>query len=70
MPFYDYECDTCKQVKEFKFMVADRPEDMNCWCGGTMRQIISCPASIGKNNMRKLNKWAYAQESGGTETVG
>ena len=71
MPFYDYECENCKKVEEFKFTVADRPEIIyHGICGGWMRQIITCPAAIGRNNMRKLNKWAYAQEAAGTETVG
>ena len=71
MPIYEYQCDGCDRVMEFKYMVADRPESIWCaGCGGTMKQIISLPAMVGVRRNPNLNKWAYAQEDGGTETVG
>ena len=56
---------------DYKCSVADRPEEIPCWlCPGVMQQIISLPAMVGVRRNPNLNKWAYAQEDEGTETVG
>lgn len=73
MPLYEYECDTCKQIIDYKCSVAERPLYMSClanqFCEGTMRQIISVPAYVGLRRLQGLNKWAYEQEQQGTEVI-
>lgn len=73
MPIYEYQCNLCGKVEEYKCSVEERPLEMSCladpFCEGTMRQIISLPACMAMRKLAGLNKWAYEQEQKGTEVI-
>jgi len=45
MPTYEFQCESCGQVVDAIFRIADRPEYLphNCECGGALKFIMSAP---------------------------
>jgi len=54
MPFRDYRCTNCKEVKEFHESI-NYDKTRICGCGGVMRRIITSPPSFGFKKSVGLN---------------
>ena len=45
MPLFDYQCQTCGEIREFLLRGAEA-DPVSCACGGTLARLVSNPADL------------------------
>lgn len=51
MPTYEFQCTVCDSVNVEQFRMAERPDHIECMCGGRANYLISMPNLIVKEAM-------------------
>ena len=62
MPLYEYECPSCTKRLEEQFKIAEKPDMVDCPCGGKAESVVSL-IMYGHMNDPTLRKEALMKRS-------